>query len=54
VSPNELGEIQNRVHHLDEEYWNGSDTSVTDAINDLADFVESIRAAWMSGRGSWR
>lgn len=49
MTPQELMEIQNKVHHLDAEYWNGSDTTVTDAINDLADFVESIRMGWMNG-----
>jgi hypothetical protein len=50
VSPDELEKIQEKVRYLDEEYYHGSDTSVTAAINDLADYVESIRAAWMSGR----
>jgi hypothetical protein len=50
MTPEELGEIQNKVHHLDEEYWNGSDSSMTDAINDLADYVESCRMSWMNGK----
>lgn len=48
MTPEELNEIQQKVHHLDEEYWNGSDTTITDAINGLADYVESVRIAWMN------
>lgn len=49
MTPQELDQIQQHVHHLDEQYWNGDDATITAALNELADFVESIRAAWMNG-----
>jgi hypothetical protein len=50
MSPQDLMDLQNLMHRLDEEYWNGSDHTVTDAINDLADKAEAIRTAWMNGK----
>ena len=47
MDPQELTEIQNRVHTLDEEYWNGSDVTFTDALNDLADYVGRVRDQYM-------
>lgn len=50
MTPQDLMELERLMHALDEEYWNGSDSTVTDAINELADFVEEIRSAWMNGK----
>ena len=53
MDPKELTEIQNRVHSLDEQYWNGSEVTFTDALNDLADYVNNVRDAYMgNGRRS--
>jgi hypothetical protein len=53
MSPQDVMELERLMHALNEEYWNGSDTTVTEAINGLADRAEEIRTAWMNGRGQF-
>jgi hypothetical protein len=49
MTPDQIETLKRAVDALDEEYWNGSHTSVTAAFNVVEDLVAEIRAVWPSG-----
>jgi hypothetical protein len=46
VTPEQLAQIQGAVTVLEEEFWNGSDTSVNTSLNVIEDLLGEIRTTW--------
>jgi hypothetical protein len=46
MTPEQMALLKNAVQALDDEYWCGSNTSVSLALNAVEDALTEIRAAW--------
>lgn len=46
MTPDQLTQLKGAVAALDDEYWNGSDTSVHASLNVVEDLLAETRTAW--------